>query len=704
MSGAAPDGLNAIEEVSVRSGDTLRVRCRLPVPTSVDATALRIAGGANDPVRIRGVARSGPDQEAVRTLIVEVSGGDRSAYRFEVIEPLRHGFDPDLAAAVFTFGAGGHPPPREGPAASPPTHGPHVGYLARDYAGLRQTMLDRLSVLLPGRTDLSPADLGVTLVELFAYVGDQLSYAQDAVATEAYLATARRRISIRRHARLLDYPIQEGTAAQAWLVFTADASHTTIEVPAGTDVDSGSTLFSTLTPLRVRADRNALPVATTDPVPAGAHAVTLTTPAAAGLRRGDALVLDDGVRCWPVRLDRDPVPAPGGSRVRWTAADALPFPLAVAGAGAVAHANVVLAEHGAPVGPEPLVPPVVPAAGPYRPRLSRTGVAHGVAHGGPGSGSGGPDADRPVPRVVVRGDGRVWTVVPDLLDSDRFSYHCVVEVDDDGHALVRFGDGRYGRRPEPGTSFTAQYRLGGGTAGNVGAGVLAHLAATPPGLSVRNPLPANGGREPEPMEQVRRWAPVAHRDRRRAVTSADWAAAAERHPEVRRAVGSRRWTGSWFTEVVTVDRVAGHAADAGFLAGVEAFLQPFRLADVDLQVRPAIPVPLGIELLVRLTDPRSRRAVDAGLVEAFAAFFDPDALGLGEAVYLSRVVSTAMAVPGVSGVEWPRFGRLDRPAEPTAAAGRIPIGPAEVARCPSDPDRPERGSIDFRFVEARDVV
>ena len=36
-------------------------------------------------------------------------------------------------------------------------------------------------------------DVGVMLVDLLAYVGDQLSYYQDAVATEAYLGTARQR-------------------------------------------------------------------------------------------------------------------------------------------------------------------------------------------------------------------------------------------------------------------------------------------------------------------------------------------------------------------------------------------------------------------------------------------------------------------------------------------------------------------------------
>jgi hypothetical protein len=47
-------------------------------------------------------------------------------------------------------------------------------------------------------------ELSVALVELFAYVGDKLSHEQDAAASEAYLDTARRRISVRRHGRLID--------------------------------------------------------------------------------------------------------------------------------------------------------------------------------------------------------------------------------------------------------------------------------------------------------------------------------------------------------------------------------------------------------------------------------------------------------------------------------------------------------------------
>ena len=78
-------------------------------------------------------------------------------------------------------------------------------------------MLDRLNQLVPSWGGTSEADIGVALAELIAYVGDQLSYQQDAVATEAYLETARSRISLRRHARLVDYHVHDGCNARAWM-------------------------------------------------------------------------------------------------------------------------------------------------------------------------------------------------------------------------------------------------------------------------------------------------------------------------------------------------------------------------------------------------------------------------------------------------------------------------------------------------------
>jgi hypothetical protein len=100
---------------------------------------------------------------------------------------------------------------------------PEINYLAKDYASFRQLMLDRLALVMPDWRERHVPDLGITLVELLAYLGDHLSYYQDAVATEAYLETARKRISVRRHARLVDYPMHEGCNARTWVCVETDS-------------------------------------------------------------------------------------------------------------------------------------------------------------------------------------------------------------------------------------------------------------------------------------------------------------------------------------------------------------------------------------------------------------------------------------------------------------------------------------------------
>jgi hypothetical protein len=106
-----------------------------------------------------------------------------------------------------------------------------LNYLVRDYNEFLGLLLNRISTFDPSWTDRNPADLGVMLAEVLAYLADDLAYYQDAVATEAYLATARRRVSVRRHARLLDYWLDPGCGSRVWVRFSAAQQ---VQIPAGT--------------------------------------------------------------------------------------------------------------------------------------------------------------------------------------------------------------------------------------------------------------------------------------------------------------------------------------------------------------------------------------------------------------------------------------------------------------------------------------
>lgn len=94
---------------------------------------------------------------------------------------------------------------------------PILDYMAKDFESFLHLIKNRLRQIVPNWQDKSPADIEVMLLELVAYLGDHLSYFQDAVATEAYLGTARNRISIKRHGRLLDYYVHEGCNSRTFV-------------------------------------------------------------------------------------------------------------------------------------------------------------------------------------------------------------------------------------------------------------------------------------------------------------------------------------------------------------------------------------------------------------------------------------------------------------------------------------------------------
>lgn len=305
---------------------------------------------------------------------------------------------------------------------------------------------------------------------------------------------------------------------------------------------------------------------------------------------------------------------------------------------------------------------------------------------------------------------RPWLPRPDLLASGPEDRHFAVEVERDGRATIRFGDGDCGRRPDAGETFHADYRIGSGAAGNVGADTITRIAfldAFPSGADIRprNPLPAAGGQDPEPAALAKLRAPHLFRTRlERAVTAADYAAIVERDfpDRVQRAAATLTWTGLGLRVVVAVDARGRAQAPVALLAEIERHLETYRRLGHDLEVALAQGVPLAVAIHVCVRGDHLRGHVKAALLEALGArdlpdgrrgFFHPDALSFGQGVHLSRLVAAAQAVTGVESVQVTRFERLFEGPNGELAAGVLRLGPLEVARLDNDPGRPENGQL-----------
>ncbi|MFM9595531.1 putative baseplate assembly protein [Streptomyces scabiei] len=758
---AGQQGLNGIDSVEVLSGTpgsvpgapvrrTLLVRLLRAHDTDV---AARILGGVRadpriNPVRVEWIRRAdsfldpSADAELVsastrpderpRVLVVRTSSsGDWSTYTLVLTVPgdrtAPPGFDGPLARAPFTFTVDCPsdldcrtedecPPPSE--------VSPVLDYLARDYRALRTRLLDRLATALPGWTDQNPADPAVTLVELFAAVGDRLTAWQDGIAAESTLGTARRRTSVRRHARLLDHRMHDGVASRTWLALRTRADLTFGKGTPVTDQGTGSTVqevleaggvvFETCEDVRITPARNRLLLhAWGDPwhcLPTGATTafVSYENGRDPGLHAGDVLILvplgtdrtgpDEGTasgdpaRRQAVRLIRDPVPhhdplspsAPNVLELHWHSEDALRVPLPVVTGTretvrAAALANVVLADHGGTVAGEEL--DQVPAGGRYRPRLrhrdlmwaepyrGRSATAPRSAHpAGSASAALRPDPRKAEAQITVHDGVRTWTWRHDLLSAGRPATAFVVETESDGTSRLRFGDGVSGRRPVTGTVPHATYRRGNGPPGNIAPGRLTALVGVPGDtVAVTNPLPATGGVAPQQTAEARESAPHTIHAQLRAVTSPDYAAVAMRDPGVQRAVARRRWAGSWYVQEVTVDPVAARAWDSAVHESVMDALELRRMAGVDVATAHPVHVPLEIVLAVCLLPGYLAGDVAGALARTFGAGTLPD----GRRGFFhpdnftfgrSLFLSDVVAAAmAVPGVFWADVGDDDRP-------------------------------------------
>lgn len=111
----------------------------------------------------------------------------------------------------------------------------NIDYTSKDFDGFKASMLDYAARNWPEWTGRNEADFGVMLVELFAYVGDILSYYGDRIGAEAYINTATQRQSVLNLAALLGY-IPAGRSSATSTVTLANSSGAPIVVPAGTQL------------------------------------------------------------------------------------------------------------------------------------------------------------------------------------------------------------------------------------------------------------------------------------------------------------------------------------------------------------------------------------------------------------------------------------------------------------------------------------
>ena len=535
----------------------------------------RILGGTdNGQVRVVKIQENSANSTGLFLTIEPI--GDYSTYTLHLnhpkIDPLLNKIDFKFRPGCFNIDCAPawekHPPRKIDPV---------IDYLAKDYDSFKHTLINAMIKRVPGWQATSEADLDQVLIDLFSAAGDELSDFQDRVMNEAYLTTARKRISLVRHARLMDYHIHQGNQASTWLALElADGGYFDLPkgflVWAGTSVmDKSSIVFISLKKQYLHHLLNKISLYTwNDSVPAlKAGSVTADLKISNGnesqTKQIESLIHNQKVahlliqeslnpatgRAGGTNLDKrqvlkllsgkdgakaiqDPVTKFWYLRVWWEKIDKLKhnycFVVDCSDGKkeniSFFNGNLVQVYHG--------LPQIVvfkdseETLGKNEYHYERTekdkwGVIC-ILPNGPlaykkttSVGDNPPRSTLEV-KVIVGSSSDPWDEVDSLVYSGitgERGDHFVVETDEEGKSFIRFGNGINGKKLPNKAVVQCSYQIGKGPDGNIGADTLRNYdkGSFQKIVKVWNPIDAIDGRAPEPVEEIIRRVPDAYRAR-----------------------------------------------------------------------------------------------------------------------------------------------------------------------------------------------
>jgi predicted phage baseplate assembly protein len=240
---------------------------------------------------------------------------------------------------------------------------------------------------------------------------------------------------------------------------------------------------------------------------------------------------------------------------------------------------------------------------------------------------------------------------------------------------VRFGDGVHGAIPianpdNPSANVVAaEYRYGGGTYGNVGAGTLQTLRNPVPGIDgngVTNVMASYGGADEETLDDAKERAPSSIRARCRAVTTDDFELFALQAADIARAkaypLRHPEFPGVQVPGCVTVVVVPRSDSPKpvpsdGTLRTVCAYLDQRRLLTSEVYVAAPAYQQVSITVSVVAADTADLAQVQRDVTAALLAYFHPLTGGdagtgwpFGGTILFSRVFGQVLSVSGVASV------------------------------------------------------
>jgi hypothetical protein len=499
-----------------------------------------------------------------------------------------------------------------------------VDYMARDYDSLLQAMRSQILSKLPEWTEYADeADFGNVLLQLFAHMGDILSYYQDRVANESFLGTARERRSIIHHLRLIGYRLATAAPASTTLTLTLslpDTYNEVIRINKGdafatkSQKDKPSVRFEYRRDAPLTIEYATLPV---DPVTKKRYYQAAVIPVEEGrLVQAELLGTSDGTPNQRFTLGR-----PG-------------LILRSLGQGQQINRDLV--------------------------------VTTQMAGGG----------------VLEE-----WIWRDSLAFSREEQRDVLVEINEHEQATIVFGDGAFGAIPPKDAQIRATYRVGGGLSGNVSANSIQTIVGAPQlallAAQVTNALPATGGADRETIEHAVAHAPSVFRSLKRAVTAGDYEALALDFNGVGKV---RARPASWNTVTLFIAPVGGGQVSDVLEANLLAYFEDKRPISTVVEIEDVSYVDIYVTASLGLSSYYERAEITEQVKASAGNLLAFDQVDFGQALYLSKFYEAIEAIEGIDYAIIPEFRRSGQPADTVESTGKIELSADEIPRVPDNPD------------------
>jgi hypothetical protein len=268
--------------------------------------------------------------------------------------------------------------------------------------------------------------------------------------------------------------------------------------------------------------------------------------------------------------------------------------------------------------------------------------------------------------ILVEIDNELWARVDFLENYGPNDQVYIATLGDDG-MVITFGDNIAGKAPVAGQTSIIRYRVGGGSRGRIGTGIInttANISPEPPttasvSVSFTNFVPSTGGEDIESNENAKKRTPRTWSTHGNITTGSDYIneASGFNHPiygTVSKAVATV------FTSInanivklnILAEGIDGKPAkpSLGLKTALKNHLDKINVLTDDVQVEDGLILAVDVEMVVVLYNNADSGSVKQRVDDAVDEFFNINNWKLGQPLYVSTLYEQIMTINGVKNV------------------------------------------------------